>query len=119
MPAALDENDDAKEPDMSVLNMRPSLEKGEDLYFVDAFDAPLEMEIAPSISLLVTPTSSPSTVVSDHPNTVDSGEDDIRPTQISNVSVLIDRGATNVPDLLSGENADCFEDDLVKSICTS
>jgi hypothetical protein len=39
MPA-FDENYDAKEPDVPVLNLRPgSMEKGEDLHFFDAMDA--------------------------------------------------------------------------------
>jgi hypothetical protein len=83
-----------------LTQIRPgSMEKGEDLYFFDATDAPLGMEIAPSVSLLVTPT--PPSTVSDRSNTADS------------------RGATDVPDS-SDEKADCFEDesDLVKSIYT-
>ena len=83
-----------------LTQVRPgSMEKGEDLHFFDAIGAPLGMEIAPSVSLLVTAT--PPSTVSDRPNTADS------------------RGATDVPDS-SDENADCFEDesDLVKSVCT-
>jgi hypothetical protein len=45
MPA-LDDNDDAREPYVPVLGM----ERGSDLYFVDALDAALEMKIAPYMS---------------------------------------------------------------------